>query len=67
MWISTFQQSVAYALEALRDQATITEAEVCATWCERHTVRIQYDAERPSRGVHTPPGADDRPRHAPRY
>ena len=52
--LHTLQQSVTYALEALRDQATITEAEVCATWCERHTVRIQYDAERPSRGVHTP-------------
>ena len=52
--LHTLQQSVTYALEALPDQATITEAEVCATWCERHTVRIQYDAERPSRGVHTP-------------
>jgi predicted Zn-dependent protease len=52
--LHTLQQSVTYALEALRDQATIIEAEVCATWCERHTVHIQYDTERPGRGVSAP-------------
>jgi predicted Zn-dependent protease len=52
--LHTLQQSVTYALEALRDQATIIEAEVCATWCERCTVRIQYDAEHPNQGVRTP-------------
>jgi PmbA protein len=52
--LHTLQQSVTYALEALRHQATVIEAEVCATWCEYQTVRLQYDTERAGRGVQPP-------------
>ena len=52
--LHTLQQSVTYALEALRHQATVIEAEVCATWCEHQTVRLQYDSERSGRGVQPP-------------
>jgi len=46
--------SVELALEILAAEATVSEAEVCASWCERQTVRVQYDAGHPDRGVQTP-------------
>jgi predicted Zn-dependent protease len=48
------RHSVIYALEILRDQTAVVEAEVCATWCEQQIVRIQYDADRPTQGVQAP-------------
>jgi predicted Zn-dependent protease len=38
----------------LAAEAMVSEAEVCASWCERQTVRVQYDAGHPDRGVQTP-------------
>jgi PmbA protein len=54
--LHTLRQSVAYTLEVLQEQTSVVEAEVCATWCERQTVRLQYDTARPDRGVHAPQG-----------
>jgi predicted Zn-dependent protease len=45
---------VELALEMLTDEPTLVEAEVCASWCERQTVRVQYEAERPDKGVQVP-------------
>jgi predicted Zn-dependent protease len=52
--LHTLRHSVIYALDILHEQAAVVEAEVCATWCEQQMVRIQYDADRPTQGVHAP-------------
>jgi predicted Zn-dependent protease len=46
--------TVELALEMLEADATVVEAEVCAAWGERQTVRVQYDAEHSATGVQPP-------------
>jgi predicted Zn-dependent protease len=46
--------SVELALEILVAETTVSEAEVCASWCERQTVRVQYDTGHPDQGVQMP-------------
>lgn len=48
------RMSVELALEMLDVEANVVEAEVCASWCEQHHVRVQYDTEQPDEGVQTP-------------
>lgn len=48
------RQSVELALEMADAEATVVAAEVCASWCERQTVRIHYDTDHPTDGVQTP-------------
>jgi PmbA protein len=48
------QVSVELALEMLNAEATVVEAEVCASWCEQQAVQVHYEAERSAEGVQAP-------------
>jgi TldD protein len=54
MELQELRYSVELALEMAEAEAAVTAAEVCASWCERQTVRIHYDADHPSGGVQAP-------------
>jgi hypothetical protein len=45
---------VELALEMLDTDTTVVEAEVCASWCGRQSVRVQYDTEHPDGGIQAP-------------
>lgn len=40
--------SVSHALDIIDTDASIVDAEVCASWCEQHVGPIQYDTEHPA-------------------
>jgi predicted Zn-dependent protease len=54
MDLHDLRQSVELALEMVDAEATVIAAEVCASWCERQTVRVRYDADHPTDGVQMP-------------
>ena len=45
---------VELALEMLQTDTTVVEAEVCASWSGRQSVRVQYDTEHPDDGIQAP-------------
>jgi hypothetical protein len=45
---------VSFALDAIENDPTIVEAEVCASWCEHNVVPFQYGADAPDDAIMTP-------------
>lgn len=54
MDLHALRQSVELAMEMVDADATIMAAEASASWCEYQTVRVEYDADQPTRGVEVP-------------
>ncbi len=46
--------SVSIALDIIAEDPTISEAEVCASWCEQQIVRIQHDTDHPGEAIQAP-------------
>lgn len=45
---------VSFALDAIENDPTIVEAEVCASWCEQNVVPFQHGADQPDDAMMTP-------------
>ncbi len=45
---------VSFALDAVANDPTIVEAEVCASWCEQLVAPFQYGADQPDDAIMTP-------------
>src|SRR5438874_6468777 len=51
MELHELRDSVEFTLNMVHATSTILAAEVCASWCEQHVVRIQHDTDHPSEAV----------------
>ncbi len=45
---------VSFALDAIANDSTIVDAEVCASWCEHNVAPFQYGAEQPDDAILAP-------------
>lgn len=45
---------VSFALDAIADDPSIVEAEVCASWCEQHVAPFQYGTDQPDESIPVP-------------
>jgi predicted Zn-dependent protease len=45
---------VSFALDAIANDPSIVEAEVCASWCEQNIAPFQYDADQPDDAILVP-------------
>jgi PmbA protein len=54
MDLQDLRERLAIALDMAHTDPAVAAAEVCISWCEQQTVRVQYDDERPDDAVQTP-------------
>lgn len=54
MDLHDLQECLAVALDMAHTDTTVAVAEVCVSWCEQQTVRVQYDDGRPDDMVQIP-------------